>query len=178
MAQNLETKKSMLWIRVLSIAIPLAVAVLLSLPTKLDLGDWVYGLPHAIGVINTLTAVCLIVAFVAIKQKKVQVHKQMNSTAFVLGAIFLVLYVLYHASAESTSYGGDDTTKYIYYFLLITHILLSIGVVPLVLLAFYYALNGMFDKHKKIVKYTFPIWLYVSVTGVTVYLMISPYYAH
>lgn len=178
MAQNLETKKSMLWIRVLSIAIPLAVAVLLSLPTKLDLGDWVYGLPHAIGVINTLTAVCLIVAFVAIKQKKVQVHKQMNSTAFVLGAIFLVLYVLYHASAESTPYGGDDTTKYIYYFFLITHILLSIGVVPLVLLAFYYALNGMFDKHKKIVKYTFPIWLYVSVTGVTVYLMISPYYAH
>ena len=178
MAQNLETKKSMLWIRVLSIAIPLAVAVLLSLPTKLDLGDWVYGLPHAIGVINTLTAVCLIVAFVAIKQKKVQVHKQMNSSAFILGAIFLVLYVLYHASAESTPYGGDDTTKYIYYFFLITHILLSIGVVPLVLLAFYYALNGMFDKHKKIVKYTFPIWLYVSVTGVTVYLMISPYYAH
>jgi len=178
MAQNLESKKSMLWIRVLSIAIPLAVAVLLSLPTKLDLGDWVYGLPHAIGVVNTLTAVCLIVAFVAIKQKKVQVHKQMNSTAFVLGAIFLVLYILYHASAESTPYGGDDTIKYIYYFFLISHILLSIGVVPLVLLAFYYALNGMFDKHKKIVKYTFPIWLYVSVTGVTVYLMISPYYAH
>ncbi|WP_420385834.1 DUF420 domain-containing protein [Roseivirga sp.] len=176
MAQTLENKKSMVWIRVLSIAIPLAVAVLLSLPTKLDLGDWVYGLPHAIGVVNTLTSICLIVAYVAIRQKKVKVHKQMNSAAFVLGAIFLVLYVIYHASAESTPYGGDDTTRYIYYFFLISHILLSIGVVPLVLLAFYYALNNMIDKHKRIVKYTFPIWLYVSVTGVTVYLMISPYY--
>lgn len=178
MAEMLESKKSMLWIRVLSIAIPVAVAVLLSLPTKLNLGEWVYSLPHAIGLINTLTSICLIVAFVAIKRKNVGLHKQMNSAAFILGAIFLVLYVIYHASAESTSYGGDDTSKYIYYFFLLTHILLSIGVVPLVLLAFFYAFNGMIDKHKKIVKYTFPIWLYVSVTGVIVYLMISPYYAH
>lgn len=178
MAQKLENKQSMVWIRVLSVAIPLAVAVLLSLPTKLNLGDWVYNLPHAIGLVNTLTSICLILAFVAIKKKNVALHKKMNSSAFILGAIFLVLYILYHASAESTPYGGDETTKYIYYFFLITHILLSIGVVPLVLLAFFYALNGMFDKHKKVVKYTFPIWLYVSVTGVTVYLMISPYYAH
>ncbi|PWL24593.1 DUF420 domain-containing protein [uncultured Roseivirga sp.] len=178
MSEQLESKKSMLWIRVLSIAIPLAVAVLLSLPTKLDLGDWVYNLPHAIGAINTLTSICLIVAFVAIKKKNIALHKKMNTAAFILGAIFLVLYVIYHASAESTAFGGDDTTKYIYYFFLITHILLSIGVVPLVLLAFFYALNGMIERHKRIVKYTFPIWLYVSVTGVTVYLMISPYYAH
>ncbi|HEY9117523.1 MAG TPA: DUF420 domain-containing protein, partial [Roseivirga sp.] len=156
----------------------MAVAVLLSLPTKLNLGDWVYNLPHAIGVINTLTALCLIAAFVAIKSKNVKLHQRMNSSAFVLGAIFLVLYVLYHASAESTPYGGDGTFRSVYYFLLISHILLSIGVVPLVLLAFYYALNGMIDKHKRIVKYTFPIWLYVSVTGVAVYLMISPYYVH
>lgn len=174
----MEQKKSMLWIRIFSIAIPLAVAVLLSLPTKLNLGEWVYNLPHAIGVINTLTAICLIVAFVAIKLKNIKLHQRMNSSAFILGAIFLVLYVLYHASAESTPFGGEGAVRSVYYFLLISHILLSIGVVPLVLLAFYYALNGMIDKHKKIVKYTFPIWLYVSVTGVTVYLMISPYYAH
>lgn len=174
----MEQKKSMLWIRIFSIAIPLAVAVLLSLPTKLNLGEWVYNLPHAIGVINTLTAICLIVAFVAIKLKNIKLHQHMNSSAFMLGAIFLVLYVLYHASAESTPFGGEGAVRSVYYFLLISHILLSIGVVPLVLLAFYYALNGMIDKHKKIVKYTFPIWLYVSVTGVTVYLMISPYYAH
>lgn len=173
-----KQKISMFWIKLLSIAIPLAVAVLLGLPTKLDLGDWVYTLPHVIGVINTLTAICLVLAIVAIKRKNITLHKKFNSAAFVLGAIFLLCYVTYHASAESTSFGGDDTTKYIYYFFLLTHIVLSIGVVPLVLLAFYYALNDMIEKHKKIVKFTFPIWLYVSVTGVIVYLMISPYYIH
>lgn len=178
MAQVLEQKKSMVWIRVLSIAIPVAVAVLLSLPTKLNLGDWVYTLPHAIGVINTLTSVCLVAALIAIKRKNVTLHQRMNSAAFLLGAVFLVLYVLYHASAESTPFGGEGAIKTVYYVLLVSHILLSIGVVPLVLLAFYYALNGMIDRHKKIVKYTFPIWLYVSVTGVAVYLMISPYYVH
>lgn len=171
-----EQKKSMFWIKLLSIAIPLAVAVLLGLPTKLDLGEWVYTLPHVIGVINTLTAICLIAAFVAVKKKKIEWHKRFNSAAFVLGAIFLLCYVTYHASAESTSYGAEDTSKYVYFFFLMTHILLSIGVVPMVLLAFYYALNDMIDKHKRIVRFTFPIWLYVSVTGVIVYLMISPYY--
>ena len=176
MAEVLEKKKSMLWIRILSIAIPLAVAVLLGLPTKLDLGDWVYNLPHVIGGLNTLTAICLIFALVAIKKKNIKLHQQMNSAAFILGAIFLVCYVLYHASAPSTPYDGEGVLRYIYFFLLISHIAFSIGVVPLVLLAFYYALTGMIDKHRKIVKFTFPVWLYVSVTGVTVYLMISPYY--
>ncbi|WP_422354534.1 DUF420 domain-containing protein [Roseivirga pacifica] len=178
MAAALDQKKSLVWIRVLSVAIPVAVAVLLGLPTKLNLGDWVYTLPHVIGVVNTLTAICLLVAFIAVKKKNVDAHRKFNSLAFILGAIFLVLYVLYHASAESTPFGGEGVVRPIYYFLLISHIVLSIGVVPLVLLAFYYALNGMIDKHKKIVKSTFPIWFYVSVTGVTVYLMISPYYAH
>ncbi len=173
-----DQKKSMFWIKLLSVAIPLVVAILLGLPTKLDLGDWVYTLPHVIGGINTLTSICLILAFVFIKRKNIQLHKKFNSAAFVLGAVFLLCYVTYHASAESTAFGGDETLKYIYYFFLITHILLSIGVVPLVLLAFYYALNGMIDQHKRIVKYTFPFWLYVSVTGVIVYLMMSPYYVH
>lgn len=178
MAEELAQKKSMLWIRILSIAIPLAVAVLLGLPTKLDLGDWVYVLPDVIGIINTLTALSLIAAFVAVKRKQIDLHKKFNGLAFVLGALFLVCYVIYHASAESTPFGGDGASKYVYFFLLISHIALSIGVVPMVLLAFFYALNGMIDKHKKIVKFTFPIWLYVSVTGVAVYLMISPYYVH
>lgn len=178
MAEVLEKKKSLLWIRVLSIAIPLAVVVLLGLPTKLDLGDWVYVLPDVIGVINTLTALALVAAVVAVKKKNIDLHKKFNGLAFLLGAVFLVCYVIYHASAESTPYGGEGTSRYIYFFLLISHILLSIGVVPMVLMSFYYALNGMIPEHKKIVKYTFPIWLYVSVTGVAVYLMISPYYAH
>lgn len=165
------------WIRVLSGAIPLAVASLLALPQKLDLGDWVYNLPHVIGVINTLTSLCLIFAFIAIKTKKnVSLHKKLNTTALVLGGLFLVCYVIYHASAPSTPYGGEGSLRSVYYFFLISHVLLSIGVVPLVLLAFSYAWNGMIDKHKRIVKYTYPIWLYVSVTGVIVYLMISPYY--
>jgi len=168
----------MLWIRIFSIAIPVAVAVLLGLPTKLNLGDWVYVLPDVIGVINTLTAIALVLAIVAVKRKNIELHKKFNGLAFLLGALFLVCYVLYHASAESTPYGGEGSIRYVYYTLLISHIVLSIGVVPLVLLAFFYALNGMIDKHKKIVKYTFPIWLYVSVTGVAVYLMISPYYTH
>lgn len=178
MAEALEKKKSMLWIKIFSIAIPVAVAVLLGLPTKLELGDWVYVLPDVIGVLNTLTSVALIAALIAVKKKNIDLHKKFNSLAFLLGAVFLVCYVLYHASAESTPFGGEGPIRYVYYFLLISHILLSIGVVPLVLLAFYYALNGMIPEHKKIVKYTFPIWLYVSVTGVAVYLMISPYYAH
>lgn len=166
----------MFWIKVLSVAIPLAVAALLSLPQKLDLGDWVYNIPHIIGVINTLTSVCLILALIAIKRNDVAWHRRFNTTALVLGALFLLCYVTYHASAPSTPFGGEGAIKWVYYFFLLSHILLSIGVVPLVLLAFFYAWNNMIDRHKKIVRYTYPIWLYVSVTGVIVYLMISPYY--
>ena len=176
MPETLAQKKSMFWIRLLSVAIPLAVAILIGLPYKLKLGDWVYIIPHIIGAINTLTSVFLILAFIAIRRKKVIWHKRFNVVAFVLGAIFLGCYVVYHVSAPSTPYGDDGFLKYVYYCLLISHILLSVGVVPLVLLAFYYALSGMIGRHKRIVKYTFPIWLYVSVTGVIVYLMISPYY--
>ncbi|MGW8123504.1 DUF420 domain-containing protein [Roseivirga echinicomitans] len=174
---DLKHKKSLLWIKVLSVAIPLIVAVLLGIQQKLDLGDWVYNLPHVIGVINTLTSLCLIFAFIAIKLKKnVALHRKLNTAALLLGALFLVCYVTYHAAAPSTAYGGEGVFKSVYYVFLISHIVLSIGVVPLVLMAFFYAWSGMFGKHKKIVKYTFPIWLYVSVTGVIVYLMISPYY--
>ena len=172
LAQN----KSMFWIKVLSVAIPMAVAALLSLPQKLDLGDWVYNIPHIIGVINTLTSVCLILALIAIKRNDVAWHRRFNTAALVLGALFLLCYVTYHASAPSTPFGGEGAIKWVYYFFLLSHILLSIGVVPLVLLAFFYAWNNMIDRHKKIVRYTYPIWLYVSVTGVIVYLMISPYY--
>ncbi|MBC7407897.1 MAG: DUF420 domain-containing protein, partial [Arcicella sp.] len=100
----------------------------------------------------------------------------MMSLSFIQGSLFLVLYILYHVSNASTSYGGDGILKSIYYILLISHISLSIGVVWFVLRAVYYALSGQIVAHKKIVKWTFPLWLYVSVTGVIVYLMISPYY--
>jgi putative membrane protein len=97
-------------------------------------------------------------------------------TCILLSAAFLVMYVLYHMTSDSTSYGGVGAIKYVYYFILITHILLSIVVVPLVLFTFLRAWLGDFERHKRLAKFTFPIWLYVAVTGVIVYLMISPYY--
>ena len=180
MSELTQTKNnnSLIAVRVLSVAIPLVVAALMGIRQKLDLGEWVYTLPHVIAVLNTLTSLCLIAALVAIKKKNISLHKSLNTLALALGALFLLCYVTYHASAESTSFGGDETMKYVYYFFLITHIVLSVSVVPLVLMSFYHAWNKDFDKHKKLVKFTFPIWLYVSVTGVIVYLFISPYYLH
>ena len=178
MISEAAKKKRLIWIRLLSIAIPLVVALLLGIREKPDLGAWVYNLPHVIGGLNSLTALCLILALVAIKRKNISLHQTMNTIALALGAVFLVCYVLYHASVDSTPYGGEGLLKTVYYVLLISHILLSVSVVPLVLYAFYHAWNGDFGKHRKVVKYTFPIWLYVSVSGVAVYLLISPYYTH
>ena len=163
-------------ITIVSVIIPLAVAVLLFMPSKIELfGDWTYKLPHFNAVINSLTALFLVISFYMIKYKKnVSMHQLFNTMAFILGGIFLVSYIIYNSSVESTRYIGDS--KGIYYFFLISHILLSIVVVPFVLFAFYYSLSDQIKKHKKVVKYTFPIWLYVSVSGVIVYLMISPFY--
>ncbi len=166
-----------LYIFILSVAIPLAVALLLFMPSKLEMGEWVKFLPHLNGVINSATSILLVTGFIFIKNGKQQYHKYTMISAFILGTIFLISYVIYHSSAPSTHYGNEGMIKYVYFFLLITHILLAIVVVPLVLLALYFALSKKFDRHKKIVKFTFPVWLYVSITGVIVYLMISPFYA-
>jgi putative membrane protein len=163
-------------IRILSIAIPVAVAVLLGIRQKVDLGEWTKALPHLNAVINSLTAILLVLGFVFIKQKNVAMHRFAMQGAFVLGSLFLVSYVLYHLTNDSTSFLGEGLIRYVYFFILISHILLSIGVVPLVLLAIYFALSNQIERHKKIVKWTFPIWLYVSITGVLAYVMISPYY--
>ena len=163
-------------ITVVSVLIPIAVAILLFMPSKIDLfGDWTYKLPHFNAIINSLTSLFLIISFYMIKYKKnIKAHQNLNTASFILGSIFLVSYIIYHSSVESTPYQGDQ--RVIYFSFLISHILLSIVVVPFVLFAFYYALTKQIDKHKKVVKYTFPIWLYVSVSGVIVYFMISPFY--
>ncbi len=163
-------------INILSIAIPVAVALLIGIRQKLPLGEWTSALPHVIGGLNAVTSVLLVAAVIAIKQRKVKLHRKLTTSAFVLGAVFLLTYITYHISNPSTSYGGEGAMRYVYYFLLISHILLSIVVVRYVLLAMYYALTQQFNDHKRIVKIAFPIWLYVSVSGVVVYLMISPYY--
>lgn len=175
LALEKNTKNERL-VNVLSIAIPVAVAILIGIRTKIDLGSWTKILPHVIGLLNTTTSLTLITGFVFIKNKNISMHRRMMSLSFIQGSLFLVLYILYHISNASTSYGSDGILRSIYYVLLVSHISLSIGVVWFVLRAVYYALSGQIAEHKKIVKWTFPLWLYVSVTGVIVYLMISPYY--
>ena len=187
MIKNVSNKA----IIVVSIVIPLVVAVLLFLPTKLALAeDFVAILPDINAFINSLTALCLIMGLIFIKSDNVSLHKKLMITAFILGVCFLLSYVLYHASVESTIYGdinGDGTLseveraeagmrRNIYLFVLLSHILLAISVVPLVLFAMHFALNGKFEAHKRIVKFAYPVWLYVSITGVVVYLMIKPFY--
>lgn len=167
------------WIVAISVIIPLAVAVLIFMPTKLELGtDLVYFLPHLNAVINTAATVALIAAIVFIKNKNIAYHGASMTIAFVLGAIFLVSYVIYHAAAESTTYGGEGAIRSVYYFLLITHIILAAVALFPILFAYYYGLTDQREKHRKVVKFAYPIWLYVTITGVIVYLMISPYYTY
>ena len=163
-------------INILALAIPVAVAALLGIRQKIDLGTWTKVLPHVIGVINTLTALVLITGFYFIKQKNVAAHRRSMTGAFLLGVVFLVCYILYHISNESTPFGGEGVVRPIYYFLLISHITLSIVVVWFVLRAVYFGYTNQIIAHKKAVKWALPIWLYVSISGVVVYLMISPYY--
>lgn len=172
-AERLDNEtKSRFWINVISIIIPLIVAVLLGLSKKVELGMWTKNLPHAIGLINSLTSLTLILGLIFIKRNNVKAHRLMMITSFVLGAIFLICYVTYHLSNPENRFSGEGTARYIYLFVLASHILLSIAVLPLVLRALFFAATGQFDRHKKIVRFAYPIWLYVSLSGVTVYLML------
>jgi len=167
------------WIIVISVVIPVVVAILIFMPTKLELGSsLVYFLPHLNAVINSAATIALIAALIFIKNKKIAYHGASMTIAFILGAIFLVSYVVYHAAAESTTFGGVGIIRSIYYFILITHIILAAVALFPILFAYYYGLTDQRDKHRKVVKFAYPIWLYVTVTGVVVYLMISPYYTH
>jgi putative membrane protein len=157
----------------LSIIIPLAVAVLFRV--KIPGYDFSF-LPPIYAGINGLTAVLLVVAIIAIKGGHRHMHEFLMKLCIGLSASFLVMYVLYHMTSESTPYGGEGVIRYVYFIILISHIVLSVAVIPMVLFTFVRALSGNFDRHKALAKYTFPVWLYVSVTGVVVYLMISPYY--
>jgi putative membrane protein len=161
-----------------SILIPVVVAILFGVKLK-DLGydvEPLSFLPPIYATINGITAVVLVSAVVAIKKGNKDMHQRLMTLAIVLSLAFLVMYVAYHMTADSTKFGGEGFVRLVYFFLLISHILLSIVVIPLVLITYVRALAAKFDQHKKIAKITFPIWLYVAVTGVIVYLMIAPYY--
>ena len=171
--QQIERKYSK-WIVLLSIVIPTAVAVLFFI--KIPNAKPLYFLPPIYAAINGLTAILLICAVVAIKNGKIQLHQNLMKTAIGCSVLFLLMYIAYHMTTPSTKFGGDNAIRGIYFFILVTHILLSIATIPLVLITFVRALAKRFDKHKKIARITFPIWLYVAITGVIVYLMIAPYY--
>ena len=126
--------------------------------------------------INGTATVVLIAGFLAIRNGKIQLHKRLMSLAILLSVLFLVSYVAYHLTTVSTPFGGEGAIKSLYFFILISHILLSAAIVPLVLITYVRALSQRFDKHRKIARITLPIWLYVTITGVVVYFMISPYY--
>ena len=169
-----QEKKYNKWVVVLSIAIPLVVAALFGI--KIPNVEPLTFLPPIYASINAFTALILVLAFMAIRRKNIQLHKNLMKTAIVLSALFLGMYVAYHMTSDSTKFGGEGLIKYLYYFILITHILLSIVVIPFVLITYVRAITNNIERHKKIARITFPLWLYVAISGVLVYIMISPYY--
>jgi len=187
-------KKYNKYIIAVSIVVPTLVAILFAIKLK-DFGvnvEPLSFLPPIYATINGICAIVLVWAVIAIKNGKRKLHERLMTLAIALGLAFLAMYVAYHMTADSTKFGDlnhdgildlAETAKigalrYVYFFILITHILLSITIIPLVLISYVRALAQRFDRHKKIAKITFPLWLYVAVTGVVVYLMISPYYVH
>jgi putative membrane protein len=160
---------------VVSIVIPVVVAILFKVQIQ---GYDLSFLPPIYATINGITAVLLVAAVVAIKNGKRVLHERLMKACMICSSLFLVMYVLYHMTSEPTRHGGEGIILYVYLFILLTHIALSVIIIPLVLFSYVRALSGNFARHRALAKITFPIWLYVAVTGVIVYLMISPYYQH
>ncbi len=167
----IKVKKVKQLIYALSIVIPIAVAALFSI--KIEGVDFTF-LPPIYAFINGITAVSLIGALVAIKSKDMKLHRRLIRLSLLLSVLFLLCYVAYHITSDPTPYLGS--VPYIYYPLLIAHIVLSVVVIPLVLLTYLQAWTGQYDKHKKWAKISWPIWVFVAISGVVVYLMIAPYY--
>jgi len=173
----MEKKKDyskLIWIA--GAVLALAVGVIYITP-KVDMqGTVLDHLPAVNATINGTVSILLVLGFVFIKYKRIDLHRKVMTLNMVLSVLFLLSYVTYHVTHESTSYGGEGALRYVYLFILLTHILLAMIIAPLVLVTFVRALSERFDQHRKIARITLPLWLYVSVTGVIVYLMISPYY--
>jgi putative membrane protein len=180
MAMTEEEKKYKGIIWVLSVIIPLAVAALFGVNLR-KLGydvEPLSFLPPIYATINGLTAVFLVLAVSAIKRGNAKLHENLIKLCMVCSSLFLLMYVAYHMTSDSTSYGGEGAIRYVYFFILITHIVLSVVIIPFVLFTFVRGIAGAYERHKKLARITYPMWLYVAVTGVIVYVMISPYYNH
>jgi putative membrane protein len=163
-----------------SIVICVAVAFLILFPQVLSLGGGinVSYLPAFHAFLNGSCAVLLVAGYVMIRRKRYKAHKTLMVAAFLLSSIFLASYVIYHSQAPATKFGGEGIIRPIYYTILISHIILAAVILPLALFTIARSWRGEFVKHKRIARWTFPLWLYVAVTGVLVYVMISPYYTH
>lgn len=171
-------KKLRLLVNVISVALPLIVGAMFQFKFKDFVWPFdVYVLPLINAILNGTTALLLIGALIAVKGKNIDLHKRLIYAGMGFSLLFLVVYIMYHTTAGHTSFGGTGTIRSVYFFLLITHIILAAIQAPFVLYAFLYGYTGQIEKHQKIVKFSYPIWLYVSITGVICYLMISPYYA-
>ena len=171
---NKRVDKYNIWVWVLSISIPVVVAILFLI--RIPNVDSLSFLPPIYATINAATSIILTFAYLAVKRKKIILHERLMKIAIGLSVVFLVMYVAYHMTSDPTPYGGEGIIKTVYYFILVSHVILSIGIIPLVLVTYVRAISKLFADHKKIARYTFPIWMYIAVTGVIVYLMISPYY--
>jgi len=168
-----EKNKYSFWIKLISIAIPVVVAILFRV--RIDYTLPVF-LPPIYATINAITSILLILALVAIKSKKITLHERLMKICIALSLVFLLMYIAYHMTSDPTPFGKEGLIKTVYFFILISHILLSIALIPLVLISYVRAIQKEFSNHRKIAKITFPIWLYVAVTGVLIYIMISPFY--
>jgi putative membrane protein len=176
MIQSVNETVALRTIYIVSLLVFVAVVVLFMMPKADNMPDFVRFLPALNAILNGSTALLLMASFVAIKRRQIELHKKLNLAAFVLSSLFLLSYVTFHAFGVETRFPEDNPVRPVYLFILLTHILLAAIVLPMVLISFYYGLTGKLDKHRKLVRFSFPIWLYVTVTGVVVYLMISPYY--
>lgn len=163
----------------LSIIIPVVVALLMLLPDVLYIKSESIdfsSLPFFHAILNGSTTVLLYVGYVLIKNKNTRLHKICMLTAFLFSSIFLISYVVSKLANTPAPFGGEGGIRIIYFFILISHIILSVAVLPLALFSIYRGLTGEIQEHKNIVKWTFPIWIYVTITGVLVYIFMMPYY--
>ena len=178
MLKNERAFKRFIWI--VAVAIPGAVAILFFIPPAENLTketqEALYFLPQLNAWFNGTAFFCLIAALVAIKQKNIAVHRALTTTALVLSVLFLLSYVTFHLTTASTPYGGEGWMRTAYFIILISHIVLSTVIIPLVLFTYARGLRMQVERHRKIARYTWPIWVYVTATGVIVYWMISPFY--
>lgn len=169
-------KQARLLILTVSFVVFAAVVILSRIQLKVDLGFNIHVFALINAVINSCVSILLIAAFAAVKQKNYERHKKLMLIAIVLSVLFLVSYIAHHLLAGDTKFGGEGAIRYIYFFILITHIFLAAVILPFILFTAYRSLTGEYAQHKKLARYTWPLWLYVSITGVVVYLLISPYY--